>query len=913
MLAASASAVTILAALPPLGADAATLPSAFQEKIVYSGLANPTTVQFARDGRVFVAEKSGLVKEFDSLSDRVPTTVADLRTNVYNFWDRGLLGMALDPNFPSSPYVYVLYTYDAPIGGTAPRWGQPGVSSEGCPTPPGANADGCVASGRLSRLRVDVNTNTMTGPEQVLIEDWCQQYPSHSMGSLAFGPDGALYVSAGDGASFTFADYGQDGSPVNPCGDPPGGVGATLTPPTAEGGALRAQDLRTGGDPVGLNGAILRVDPATGDALPNNPLYGSSDPNARRIIAYGLRNPFRLTLAPRSGADEVWVGDVGWGDWEEIDRVASTTDSAVEDFGWPCYEGTGRQGAYDSANLNICENLYGETNAVTAPVYAYNHNGQVVQGETCSTGSSSIAGLAFYKGGPYPDEYDDALFFTDFSRDCIWVMQKGANGQPDSATRKAFVTGAAKSVDLQIGPNGDLFYVDFDGGRILRVEYASDTTAPTVSGVTPADGATGVALSENTTSTFSEDIDASTLTSSTFILTKQGAVQPVAAQVGYDPASRKATLDPAADLEAGATYTATVKGGSAGVKDAAGNALASDKSWSFTTAPADSTTPLFAENFTGPNGSQPTNWAVNRSAGGTGAGATIQGNALREDVILAPAQDGILQYVQARAKPVQPNWSTKTIDLTWQMQTDASTSQTIGAFLAPQAATGNVSNTSDYLRVRVANGQLALLRRTAGGSPTTLWSGPVTRGSALRQFELRIDGSNLWLYEGEVGSTPTLRAGPIAHGLTWTSGYLYLHAHNSSSATPYLALFDTVRMYERAGADNTAPTVGAVAPAEGATGVPTTTNAETSFSEAMDPNTVSNTTFTLTKQGATAPVGGRGQLRRGGQEGDAGPERGPGGQHHLHGHRQGRQRRREGRGGQRPGRGQELVLYHRRP
>ncbi len=356
------------------------LPAGFQESVVFSGLTQPTAVRFASDGRIFVAEKSGIIKVFDSLTDTTPTVFADLSTNVYNFWDRGLLGLALDPNFPTTPYVYVLYTYDAEIGGTAPKYGTPGVLSDPCPNPPGATADGCVVSGRLSRLQA--NGDVMTGSEQVLINDWCQQYPSLSVGSLVFGQDGALYASAGTASNFNFDDWGQDGNPLNPCGDPPGGVGATLTPPTAEGGSLRAQDVRTTGDPTGLDGTIIRIDPATGAAPADNPLASSSDPNTRRIIAYGVRNPFRMTLRP--GTNELWFGDVGTYAYEELNRIVSPSDSTVENFGWPCYEGPNRQPGFDAANLDLCESLYaqGGPPAGGTPYFSYAHASAILRGRS---------------------------------------------------------------------------------------------------------------------------------------------------------------------------------------------------------------------------------------------------------------------------------------------------------------------------------------------------------------------------------------------------------------------------------------------------------------------------------------------------------------------------------------------------
>jgi PKD repeat protein len=331
----------------------------------------------------------------------------------------------------------------------------------------------------------------MTGNEQVLLTGWCQQFPSHSIGDLHFGADGALYVSGGDGASFNNVDYGQyggsSGSPTqkNPCGDPPTGVGGTESPPTAEGGALRSLSLHRAAGPALLNGAILRVDPATGNALPNNPLAGSSDPVARRIVAEGMRNPFRFTIRP--GTNDLWIGDVGWNTWEEIDRQPSPT-GAVADFGWPCYEGAAIQSGYQSAGLNVCSGLYSAGTA-TGPYYTYNHSASVVSGDGCTTGSSSVTGVAFYTGGTYPSSYNGALFFADHSRNCIWVMFPGTNGLPNASNRAAFVTPAAGPVDLEIGPGGDLFYAGYDDGTIRRIQYFSANQPPIASATaTPTSG-----------------------------------------------------------------------------------------------------------------------------------------------------------------------------------------------------------------------------------------------------------------------------------------------------------------------------------------------------------------------------------------------------------------------------------------
>jgi glucose/arabinose dehydrogenase len=465
-------------------ASAATLPPNFQESTIYSGLVYPTVVKFAPDGRVFVAEKSGLIKVFANLTSPTPTIFADLRPQVQDYWDRGLLGMELDPAFPTRPYVYVLYAFDknpADPTATIGTWG------DGCPTPPGGTNSGCPVLGRVSRLDASAAW-PVQATEQVLLEGFPQQFPSHSVGALVFGPDGALYVSGGEGASFTGVDYGQLGGgggagpgqsvPVNPFADPPGPRGVALTPPLAQGGALRSQSVRRPtGQPAVLSGVLLRIDPNTGAALPDNPLFASSDLNARRIVGYGFRNPFRFAIRP--GSTELWIGDVGWTQTEEINRFDVSAGTAAN-FGWPCYEGTIPQPAYQALGLNTCQSLYAE-GSVRLPFFSYEHPNPIVPGENCQVGSSSVSGIAFYTGGGYPAAYQNALFFTDWARRCIWVMPADANGIPDPSHVATFAANlSGGSVNIERGPGGDLFYVDYDGGRIQRIAYFGGNQPPLV-------------------------------------------------------------------------------------------------------------------------------------------------------------------------------------------------------------------------------------------------------------------------------------------------------------------------------------------------------------------------------------------------------------------------------------------------
>ncbi len=453
----------------------------------------PTAVAFAPDGTIFVAEKSGIIKRFDDPDDSIPQIFADMSTEVYDYGDKGLLGLAVDPMFlDGRPYVYAAYSYDAPPGQVAPYWG------DACPAPISGPADGCTTTAKVVRLTV-VGMSTMTTPITLIHDQWCQQFATNTIGHVAVGPDGYLYVSSGEGSYEGAVDYGQFATPsLNPCKDPGG-----TSPPAAQGGALRSQDIATIADAERLDGAVIRVDPDTGIGASSNPFGGAADPNRRRVIAYGLHNPSRFTFRP--GTNEVWIADAGRTGHEEINKIASPA-TPIDNFGWPCYEGDAPQASYQAVGLNLCNSLYA-SGAAQPPQFSYQHNAPVISGDGCTTSRSEISAIEFYRGGDYPAGFDGAMFAVDKFRKCVWLVRPNLVGFPDWDKRQLFMAHDRDIRDLDVGPSGDLFWVDSAGGRVERLKYSLSNTAPAARIIaTPTSGSTPLTVSFDSSGSHDPDI-----------------------------------------------------------------------------------------------------------------------------------------------------------------------------------------------------------------------------------------------------------------------------------------------------------------------------------------------------------------------------------------------------------------------
>ena len=262
----AAFAAVLACAVP---ATAVTLPPDFVVETVPFVFDVPTDIAFLPDGRLLVAEKGGILYVVDGAT-RHPMWVHE--EEVLNAGDRGFLSVAVDPHFDQNRYLYFLVAVDPDSDGVELN-----------------NYDDTFA--RLLRYQVSATNPNLVDESTraaLLGATWRQGFASgsesHTIGDLAWGRDGTLLVSAGDGAHFDTMDPG---------GYDPGLFEPDRTDPLEDVGAFRSQMLDS------KDGKVLRIDPATGLGLPSNP-YWNGDPasshKSRRC--FGLPQHDNASVAP---------------------------------------------------------------------------------------------------------------------------------------------------------------------------------------------------------------------------------------------------------------------------------------------------------------------------------------------------------------------------------------------------------------------------------------------------------------------------------------------------------------------------------------------------------------------------------------------------------------------------------------
>lgn len=370
------------------GCQSKSAKSQVQAEIAFPQLSfdHPVDFQAPGDGsgRVFVVEQPGRIYRFEnSGSVSSKDLFLDLTSTVLYGGEQGLLGLAFHPDYASNGFFYVDYVADNPRRTV------------------------------IARYKVMDGDPTQADPasEQVLLEI-DQPYSNHNGGQLRFGPDGYLYIAMGDGGSG---------------GDPQG----------------------NGQDPSTLLGAILRIDvdnPENGMnyGIPaDNPFKDNQQGYREEIFAYGLRNPWRFSFDSQTG--ELWAGDVGQNQYEEIDLIESG-----KNYGWNIMEG---MHCYSSSSC--------DQSGLTLPIYEYTHDtGISITGGVVYRGTS-VSGL----GGYY--------LYSDYGAGNVWGLEY--DGQTVTSNRVLFSVSSPTAFGTD--SNGEVYICSFDG-NIYKVTGALPTGLP---------------------------------------------------------------------------------------------------------------------------------------------------------------------------------------------------------------------------------------------------------------------------------------------------------------------------------------------------------------------------------------------------------------------------------------------------
>jgi glucose/arabinose dehydrogenase len=361
-----------------------------------TGLAAPVGIANTGDTRLFVIERAGRIRIVEPDGSVRATPFLDIAASVTaTGGEQGLLGLAFHPDYGSNGHFYVYYTRDA----------------------------GGVIRSRVSRFTVSVDQNLADAGSELVLIEFEQPFANHNAGDLHFGPDGYLYIASGDG--------GSGGDPLDNAQNPSRLLGKLLRVDVNAG---------AGGVPdCDISGAGNYRVPA-GNAYSDGPGGAGCD----EVYALGLRNPWRFSFDPTTG--DLWIGDVGQNNVEEIDRIPAGSPGGLN-LGWRCYEGS------QPLNLTGCGAAY------LFPVYDYTH----------ADGSCSVTGGVVYRGALYP-ALNGQYFFSDF---CVGRVRALA-GVPGPVQVREVLPANIVAGPSTFGTDaaGEMYIASLFGGTLYRLRLA---------------------------------------------------------------------------------------------------------------------------------------------------------------------------------------------------------------------------------------------------------------------------------------------------------------------------------------------------------------------------------------------------------------------------------------------------------
>ncbi len=437
--------------------------SRLEATVLAEGLPRPLELDVAPDGRVFFIELAGKLKVYHPDSGEI-TIAATL--DVFADQENGLLGLALDPQFATNGWIYLLHSPKTEI----------------------------FSGQYLSRFTLVGDTLDLASEKLLLKYEEQREECCHHAGSLEFGPTGDLFISTGDN-THPFGDS-QSYAPLD---ERPG-----RHPYDAQDSAGNTNDLR---------GKILRIHPRPDGSytIPEGNLFPEGGPIKGRpeIYVMGCRNPWRMNVDQKTGF--VYWGEVGPDAQNDGPRGPRGYDElnqarAAGNFGWPFFIGnnfayadhdyiTGKTGAfYDpKAPRNISPtNTGSELLPPAQPAWIYYPYAASEKFPMLGSGGRTACAGPVYHFDPalesatkFPPHFDNCLLFFDWERRFIKTVQLDSDSNIQSIDPFPASIPLLRAVDMKFGPEGALYVLDYGStwgdnadSRLLRIDYFSANRPP---------------------------------------------------------------------------------------------------------------------------------------------------------------------------------------------------------------------------------------------------------------------------------------------------------------------------------------------------------------------------------------------------------------------------------------------------